>query len=258
MAAVPARVFITGASAGIGRALALHYASRGCRVGAIARDRASLESLAATCPDRLRIGVADVRDADALREQARAYLAEVGTPDLVYANAGISVGTLTTEPADASVFAEVLTTNVLGLVHTFAPFIPAMRARGSGTLVGIASVAGLRGLPGAGAYSASKAAAIAYLESLRVEERACGIRVVTVCPGYIDTAMTQGNPYPMPFLLPVEAAATRIARAAEAGRRLAMVPWPWAFVGRAMRWTPPWLWDRLLARAGRKPRRGER
>jgi len=257
MAAPSPCVFITGASAGIGRALALHYASRGFRVGAIARNREALRALSDSHPGRIRIGIADVRDADAMRTQAEAYLEAEGVPDLVYANAGISVGTLTDRPEDAAVMAEVLATNVMGLVHTFAPFIPALRARGRGTLVGIASVAGLRGLPGAGAYSASKAAAIAYLESLRIEERAAGLRVVTICPGYVDTAMTRGNPYPMPFLAPVEAIAPRIARAAEAGRRLAMVPWPWAVVGRAMRGIPPSLWDRLLARAGRKPRRGE-
>ncbi|MFN7753633.1 MAG: SDR family oxidoreductase [Pseudomonadota bacterium] len=256
MVAVPARVFITGASAGIGRALALHYAARGSRVCAIARNAGALETLAASHPGRIRVGIADVRDADAMRLQAEAFIAAEGVPDLVYANAGISVGTLTAEPEDAAVMAEVLNTNVLGLAHTFAPFIPAMRRRARGTLVGIASVAGLRGLPGAGAYSASKAAAIAYLEALRIEERAFGLKVVTLCPGYIDTAMTRANPYPMPFLIPVDRAARRLARAAEAGHRLALVPWPWAFVGRVMRVIPPWAWDRLLARAGRKPRRG--
>lgn len=256
MPATPA-VFITGASAGIGRALALHYAARGWRVGAIGRNREALLTLATAHPGRVRTGIADVREADAVREQAQAFIAEAGVPALVYANAGISVGTLTAQPEDAAVMAEVLATNVMGIAHTFSPFIPSMRVRGHGTLVGIASVAGLRGLPGAGAYSASKAAAIAYLEALRVEERLHGLRVVTVCPGYIDTAMTRGNPYPMPFLLPADAAAPRIARAAEAGRRVVMVPWPWAVVGRAMRWIPPWLWDRMLARAGRKPRRGE-
>jgi short-subunit dehydrogenase len=130
-----------------------------------------------------------------------------------------------------------------------------MQRAGRGTLVGVASVAGLRGLPGAGAYAASKAAAIAYLESLRIELRASGVRVVTICPGYIATAMTADNPYPMPFLLEAGDAAARIARVAAQGRSFAIVPWQMAIVGRVMRLLPDALWDRLLARAGRKPRR---
>ena len=122
-------------------------------------------------------------------------------PDIVVANAGVSRGALTEHAEDLAVFRSVLDTNVLGLVHTFQPFLAAMRGARRGALVGIASVAGFRGLPGSGAYSASKAAAITYLESLRLELRGTGVAVVTICPGYVATPMTARNPYRMPFLL---------------------------------------------------------
>src|SRR5262249_32138641 len=149
----------------------------------------------------------DVRDAQSLRDAAANFVARFGAPDIVIANAGVSVGTSTAHTEDNEVFRAVQDTNVLGLVHTFQPFLAPMLAARHGTLAGIASVAGFRGLPGAGAYSASKAAAIAYLESLRVELVGTGVAVVTICPGYIATPMTEGNPYPMPFLLRADRAA---------------------------------------------------
>lgn len=251
----PAPVFITGGSAGIGRALAVHHASRGDIVGVTGRRAEALDALCAEWPGRIVPIVADVRDAPAMHAQATQFMDRHGCPTLVYANAGISIGTLTEQSGDAEVFREIMDTNVLGLMQTFAPFLPQMQARGSGTLVGIASVAGLRGLPGAGAYAASKAAAIAYLESLRIECRSYGIRVVTLCPGYVATGMTERNPYPMPFLLAADDAARRIARIAHDGRSFAIVPWQMAIVGRLMKLMPDWLWDRALDGAARKPRR---
>ncbi len=248
-------IFITGASAGIGRALAVHYAQQGCSVGVTARRASVLDTLCADFPGRIVGFTADVRNALAMQDAAHRFIDRCGLPDIVYANAGVSVGTLTEHSADAEVFREVIETNLLGLVHTFAPFLVPMRNRGSGILAGIASVAGVRGLPGASAYSASKAAAIAYLESLRIEERGNGLRVVTVCPGYIATDMTAANPYWMPFLLQVTDAAQRIARVTEQGRAYAIVPWQMALVARLMRMMPNALWDRLSSRGGRKPRR---
>ena len=140
------------------------------------------------------------------------------------------------------------------MVHTFHPFLDAMRQAGTGRLVGIASVAGIRGLPGAGAYSASKAAAIAYLESLRVELRGSGVRVVTLAPGYIATPMTAVNPYAMPFLLPADAAARRFARAIDAGTSYAVIPWQMAIVAKLLRLLPNAVFDAFFARATRKPR----
>jgi short-subunit dehydrogenase len=144
---------------------------------------------------------------------------------------------------------------VLGIVNTFHPFLASMRAARGGTLVGVASIAGFRGLPGSGAYSASKAAAIGYLESLRVELRASGIAVVTICPGYVATPMTHDNPYRMPFLLQPDVAARRIARAIARRRRFYVLPWPMAIVGRIFRVLPRPLYDRMFEHAPVKPRR---
>jgi NAD(P)-dependent dehydrogenase (short-subunit alcohol dehydrogenase family) len=145
--------------------------------------------------------------------------------------------------------------NVFGLAATFAPFIPALKAAGGAPrLVGIASVAGIRGLPGAEAYSASKAAAIAYLESLRLEMRPYGIKVVTIAPGYIETPMTALNPYKMPFLMPPAQAAERFAAAIARGTSYTVIPWQMGVVAKVLRVLPNWLYDRLFVRAPRKPR----
>lgn len=249
-------VFITGASSGIGAALARHYAATGACVGLYARRPAELAALAATLPDPARAAVyaGDVTDAAALGDAAAAFVARFGVPDIVIANAGVSRGTLTELAEDAAAFRVILETNVLGIVHTFQPFVGPMRARRRGALVGIASIAGFRGLPGAGAYSASKAAAITYLESLRVELHGSGVDVVTVCPGYVATPMTARNPYRMPFLMDSAASARSIARAVDRGRRWHVLPWPMRIVGAVLRRLPRPLYDRLFARAPRKPR----
>jgi len=253
-----ARVFLTGASSGLGAALAQHYAAAGATVGLVARRADRLEALRAALPAAPGIShtvhVADVGDAAAMRAAAAAFTAQAGTPDIVIANAGVSVGTLTEYAEDLDAFDKVLRTNVLGMVATFQPFVPAMRSRGKGRLVGIASVAGIRGLPGAGAYSASKAAAIAYLESLRVELHGSGLRVCTVAPGYVETPMTAVNSYPMPFLLPADEAARRIARVIAAGRSYSVVPWQMGLVAKLLRLLPNACFDAAFSRAGRKPR----
>ena len=186
----PKSVFITGASSGLGAALARHYALQGANVGLYARREPDLKALAATLPwGHAAVYVGDVRDADALGRAGADFIARFGAPDVVIANAGVSRGALTEHREDLPAFRAVFDTNVVGLVHTFQPFLAPMHAAGRGVLVGVASVAGFRGLPGSGAYSASKAAAITYLESLRVEERGTGVAVVTICPGYIATPM---------------------------------------------------------------------
>jgi short-subunit dehydrogenase len=250
----PARVYITGASTGLGEALARHYAANGATLGLVARSRERVEALAASLPGATAYAC-DVRDAKGMSAAGRDFIARGGVPDLVIGNAGISHGTLTEIEEDAAVFRDILETNVLGLVHTFQPFVAPMRERGRGQLAGIASVAGFRGLPGASAYSASKAAAIRYLEALRIEMHGTGVAVTTVCPGYIATPMTARNPYRMPFLLEADDAARRIARVIDARRRYAIVPWQMAIVGRIMGVLPAGVWEALAARAGRKPRR---
>lgn len=248
-------VVITGASSGIGLALARHYLDRGASVTAIARRTELLEQLAQAYPGRVHAFAADVRDAAALQGAAGAILVRHGAPDIVIANAGVSHGTLTDDAADEEVFRDIMDINVLGMVKTFQPFLAAMRKAGAGTLVGMASVAGFRGLPGSGAYSASKAAAIAYLESLRVELRGSGIRVVTLCPGYIRTPMTASNRFHMPFLMEADEAARRMAKVIARGRSFAVVPWQMALVGTALKGLPNWLYDLALSKAPRKRRR---
>jgi short-subunit dehydrogenase len=249
------RVFLTGASSGIGEALARLYAGRGARVGLVARRADLLESLARSLPDGADTYAADVRDLDALKAAAADFMEGHGPPDLVIANAGVSHGTLTEHAGDVEVFRQILEVNVTGMVSTFHPFVAPMRQAGRGTLAGIASVAGYRGLPGAGAYSASKAAAIRYLESLRVEMHGTGVRVATICPGYIATPMTEKNPYPMPFILTADEFARRFARALDAGRDYAVIPWQMGLVAKLLAVLPNPLFDAAFARAGRKPRK---
>jgi short-subunit dehydrogenase len=250
------RVIITGASSGIGTALAHCYAQRGAVLGLIARRTTELEGLAARLPVPVHIYPADVRNAAALQAAAADFVGRHGSPDIVIANAGVSTGTLTEFPEDLASFQEVIDINLIGMVKTFQPFIAAMRTAGRGSLVGIASVAGYRGLPGAAAYSASKAAAISYLESLRIELAASGVKVITICPGYIATPLTANNPYPMPFLLSADIAARKIATIVERGNSFAVIPWQMAIVARLMHVTPRRLYDRVLSGAPRKPRRG--
>jgi hypothetical protein len=252
---VTPRVVITGASSGIGRALAAEYARRGAMLGLIARRAEMLRQLAAGLKVQTALYPLDVRDAAGLARAAEDFRARFGNPDVVIANAGVSAGTSTERSEDRAVFQEILDVNVMGMVNTFQAFLPGMRAAGAGTLVGIASVAGFRGLPGSGAYSASKAAAIAYLESLRVELRGSGVSVVTISPGYIATPMTQNNPYPMPFIIPADVAARRMANAIARRRRHVVIPWQMAIVGGVLKIVPRALYDRLFALAPRKPQR---
>ena len=251
------RVVITGASSGIGQALAAEYARRGATLGLIARREQALQGLAAELKVQTALYPLDVRDAAGLARAAKDFCARFGSPDIVIASAGVSAGTSTERSEDRAVFQEILDVNVMGMVNTFARFLPALRAAGSGTLVGIASVAGFRGIPGSGAYSASKAAAIAYLESLRVELRGSGISVVTISPGYIDTPMTRGNPYPMPFMIPADVAAKRMAGAIARRRGHVVIPWQMGIVGALLRILPRAIYDRMFARAPRKPRRDQ-
>ena len=240
------RVVITGASSGIGEALARYYAAQGATLGLISRR-------SVTVPGGISYPL-DVTDEAALTRAAKDFIARFGVPDLVIANAGISSGTSGVEHGDVSKLRKMLEVNVAGLAATLAAFAPAMREAGRGTLAGIASVAGFRGLAGNGAYCASKSAAITWLESLRAELYGSGVSVVCVCPGYIDTAMTRVNRFRMPFLLSADDAARRIARAIEGKRRLAVIPWQMALVSVGLRAMPGWLYDRLASRAPRKPR----
>ncbi|SDK71805.1 Short-chain dehydrogenase [Methylophilus rhizosphaerae] len=258
------RIVITGASSGIGQALALAYARQygaRCTLALIARNQSALATLqqqVTALNSQAYSYVADVRDAARIQAIAKDFLTQAGTPNIVIANAGVSRGTLTEYQQDIPAFQAVFDTNVMGLVHTFQPFIAAMKtAAGRGEpaqLVGIASVAGIRGLPGAGAYSASKAAAITYLESLRVEMQLYGISVTTIAPGYIRTPMTNINTYPMPFLMDVDVFASKALKAIHQHKRYTVIPWQMGIIARFMRLLPACVWDFIMKKAPHKAR----
>lgn len=247
-------VFITGASSGLGAALACHYATQGHVLGLLARRGDRLKELTAALPGSHHLYVVDVCDRQALHAAAEDFVQKVGRVDIVIASAGISAGTLTEQKVDFDVFKAIFDTNVLATVSTFEPFVPHMKKTRAGKLVGIASVAGVRGLPGAGAYSASKSAVTTYCESLRLELKPFDVDVVTIAPGYIKTEMTAKNPYSMPFLLDAEIFAKRAARAIERRNSYVVIPWQMGIVGKIMRALPNWLYDKMAVNAPRKPR----
>jgi len=252
-------VFITGASSGIGQAFALRYQRAGYRLALAARRAAEVEAWARSqgfAAGHCAVYAADVRDLAGMARAGQACIAAQGLPDVVIANAGISIGIDTAEFEDLEVMRSIFETNNLGMAATFHPFVTPMRARGSGTLVGIASVAGIRGLPGHGAYCASKAAVIGYLESLRGELRSDGVRVVTLVPGYVATPLTRGNRYSMPFLMQPADFAARAFDAVASGTSYLVIPWQMGIVAKLMRLLPNALFDRLLVGRARKPRQG--
>ncbi len=252
-------VFITGASSGIGQALALHYHQTGWRLALVARRTDRVKNWAKAygiSASSYQIYSADVAVIDSIVAAGQECLARQGVPDVVFANAGISCGIDTSVRADLDAMAKIFATNNLGLAATFHPFITPMVQRGSGTLVGVASVAGIRGLPGHGAYCASKAGVISYCESLRGELRGTGVRVLTLCPGYVDTPLTQKNRYAMPFLMAPEDFARKAFAAVQSGARYRVIPWQMGVVAKVMRLLPDTLFDRLLVGRPRKHRHG--
>ena len=253
-------VYITGASSGIGQALALQYYRAGWRLALVARRSTELQAWAQAQdlePDRWAVYGADVCDVAAITGAGQACIAAQGLPDVVIANAGISVGIDSAVLDDIEVMRRVFATNNIGLAATFQPFITPMLERRSGALVGIASVAGVRGLPGHAAYCSSKAAVISYCESLRGECRSFGVKVVTIAPGYIDTPLTRENRYSMPFLMRAEDFAARAFQAINDGASFRVIPWQMGVVARLLRLLPNAWFDRLLAGRPRKHRQGE-
>lgn len=259
------RVLITGASSGLGSAMATAYAQQygsSCQLLLVGRNEVALHALAKKLQSQYAAScdyyMADVRNAASMQALASTVLSQHGTPHVIIGNAGVSRGTLTEYAEDIPAFQTIFATNVMGLVHTFQPFIPAMQQAAKqgqhAQLVGIASVAGIRGLPGAGAYSASKAAAITYLESLRVEMQSYGIGVITISPGYIRTPMTDINTYPMPFLMDADKFAHKALKAIHQRRRYTVIPWQMGVVSRLLRLIPPAMWDWLMKKAPHKAR----
>lgn len=254
-------VFITGASSGIGQALALRYYAAGYRLALAARRTEAVQSWAdshsrsAGCYEIYSV---DVSLSDSIVAAGQACIAAQGVPDVVIVNAGISIGMDTAAREDMELMAQTFATNNIGLAATFHPFVAAMVARGTGALVGIGSVAGIRGLPGHGAYCASKAAVISYCESLRGELRPSGVKVVTICPGYIDTPLTQQNRYSMPFLMKAEVFADKAFAAIQAGHSYRVIPWQMGVVAKLLRLLPNAVFDKALAGRARKHRQGPR
>ena len=189
-----------------------------------------------------------------LHQAIQRHIKTVGIPDIVIANAGVSTGTLNSEKEDLVTFKRVMDINLYGVMHTFLPFMKPFKKRKSGQLVGIASVAGIRGLPGSGAYSASKAALINYLESMRIEMLPFNIQVTTIAPGYIKTPMTNDNTYTMPFILEVDEAVKRFMKAIDRKEKFIIIPWQMNIVGKLMRLLPASVWDFLAKRGPKKLR----
>ena len=258
------RVFITGASSGLGEALARRYAGEGAFVALVGRRASVLETLRTSLPhpEQHRVYALDVTDHAALQAAAADFVRAYDGVDVVIANAGVSQGTLTSHAEDLAVFEQIVAVNLNAVVATFSAMLPVMLAQRTSRrppafpprLVAIASVAGIRGLPGASAYSASKAAVISYCESLRVELHGSGIRVVTIVPGYIDTPMTRLNRYRMPFLMPAERFARRAVAVIDAGRSYRVIPWQMGVVAKLLRSLPNALYDRVFANAPHKAR----
>jgi NAD(P)-dependent dehydrogenase (short-subunit alcohol dehydrogenase family) len=237
----PRAVLITGASAGIGAALAMEFARRGCALALAARrgDRlAAMEPAlrAAGSPQVLCLQL-DVGDTDAIAPAVRSAAERLGRLDVVIANAGVAHVT----PAGRDKLAQVRETlgvNLVGAIATLEAALPILRAQGGGQLVGITSVAGARGLPGFGAYSASKAGLHRYLQSVRAELRGSGIVVTELAPGYIDTDINRGFGS-RPFVIPVERGGAMMAEMIERRVRHRWVPvWPWTLLVLLMRVLP--------------------
>lgn len=254
---MPKLVFITGASSGLGQALAWRFFQAGYTLALVARRTEQINTWVDAhkiSADSYHIYSADVSDIDSIVAAGQACLATQGLPDVVIACAGISFGVDTGERADLDVMARTFATNNVGTAASFHPFVQAMRKRGAGTLVGIGSVNGIRGFAGHGANCPSKAALISYCECLRGELRGSGVKVVTICPGYIDTPLTQINNYAMPFLMSAQDFAEQAFAAIEAGVSYRVIPWQMGVVAKLLRLLPNALFDRFFAGRTRKPR----
>lgn len=236
----PQIAWITGAGKGIGRALALQMAAEGAVIAASARSEADLQSLAEAAEKAggiIRPYRLDITDAQAVAETVRRIEAELGPIDIAVLNAGTHEET---SGADfrLDVFRRVVETNLHGASNCLAAVLPPLVGRGAGTVAVVASLAGLRGLPTAGAYAASKAGLIALCESMEPELAAKGVRLKLVNPGFVDTPLTQLNTFPMPFLISAEKAATIIRkRLAGSGFEIAF-PWSMALAMRTLRLLP--------------------
>lgn len=245
-------VFLTGASSGIGAALALAMARKGAVLALVARRQELLANLAAECDvagGTARIFPCDVVDSAALQEAADKFRDEFGHIDIMIANAGIGGNNRETRDYQPEAVKKLIDTNVLGATNAVYAVIPHMIQRGSGHIVAISSLAGFRGLPKSAAYSASKAAMTAFFESIRLDVASKGIDVTIIQPGFIKTPLTAGRESKMPFLMELDDAVPLFIKAIEKKKRFAAFPWQLATIVRAGKFMPSWLYDRVAARA---------
>ena len=239
---------ITGASSGIGWALARALAAEGCKVGLTARRREPLAELAGQIEKAggsAAFAIADVAE----REQAIAAIhdlaARLGPIDLLLANAGVGAPTIV-EPFNVGDIEKMFRVNVLGVVYSLEAVLPEMLHRRRGHLAAISSLAAYKGLPGESAYTSSKAAVNVFMDGLRVQLRSKGIAVTTICPGFVQTPMTEPNEFKMPWLLTADEAARRIVRALKRKRKVYNFPWQTALLMKCARWAPDWLLERMM------------
>jgi short-subunit dehydrogenase len=239
---------ITGASSGLGEALARELHGRGWKVGLIARREEQLRELVSSLGENADFAAADVSDVEATEGAVRQLEQSLGPCDLMVANAGI--GTFTSSHNwDTAEVTKVLRVNTLGVIHAVGAVIPQMVARGSGHVAVVSSVAGYRGLPGFGAYSASKAAVTNFFEALRGELIPRGIAVTSIHPGYVETPLTDTNNFKMPFIIPAEKAALIMAKGLEKRKKEINYPWQMACLMGLARHLPNWIWDLAVSRA---------
>lgn len=250
MTSSPKRIFITGASSGIGRALALEYAASGVVIGLAARRRELLEALADEIKQKgahALVFELDVTDPSAVEATALAFIKEAGGCDLAVANAGIGWNVIKSRYHEADKLTEVIEVNLNGVIHTLAAFLPSMLSNRSGHLAAIGSVAGFRGLP-SGSYSAAKAAVKTMMDTWRVAYHGRGIKFTTICPGFIDTPILDNMDRKALFIVSAERTAVLIRRAIERNKKTAVVPWFWNLIIPWMKLAPDWLLARFTAK----------
>jgi len=236
-------IYITGASSGIGTALARAVAGPDVTLGLVARRMERLEALRdELTPQGARVHVyqADVRDRERMAEVGRQFAEEADGISLAIANAGLSLNDKLLE-GDPTRMNEVVSINVLGVLNTLTPLVPTMVRQGAGHMVTIGSVAGFRGMPGKAGYSGSKAAVKTIMDSWRVQLKPHGVRVTTICPGFIETELTGQNAYRMPFIMSAEKAARLTLRAVQRGRKTYVFPWQMRLVVPLLQRAPDWM-----------------
>ncbi len=245
-------IFLTGASSGIGEALAIAMAKEGAVVCLIARREEELRRIAGLCENAGgtgRVFACDVTDAAALRDAADTVRGEFGTIDIMIANAGIGGSTDKDKYLLPEVIKKVIDINLLGSANSIAAVLPEMLLRGSGQIVAISSLAGFRGLPRSAAYSASKAGMTAFFESVRLDVKNKGIAVTIIQPGFIKTPLTSGRANKMPYLMTLHDAIPRILNAIEKKKSFDAFPWQLAWLVWIGQIFPTWLYDRIAGKA---------